>query len=210
MTEDIFVDDPIEEVLEVTEVPPNVFFEPILLTAPVEDVLVDDARVPIEDTPAVWPEFLELEFLVPVREVLRDIGLLTIELVRLVRVPALLCRLFLEAEVLPKEGSGDLEREPEDEVEVEVPFPILLGTASFPSSSSLLLAMRVGIPLPLAMAVVGWAGTIDDFVLGPRGGGPILAFEAAGLVEAFTFVTVGLGILLAIAGAGTFPRFHTL
>ena len=75
-------------------------------------------------------------------------------------VPALLCKLFLEAEVLLKEGSGDLEREPDEE---EVPFPILLGTASLPSSSSLLLAAREGILLPLAMAVVGWAGAIDDF-----------------------------------------------
>jgi hypothetical protein len=206
--EDNLEDDPVE-VLEVTEAAPKVFFEPILLTAPVEEVLVDDARVPIEDTLAVWPEFLELEIPVPVSEAL--------ELVRLVRVPALLCRLFLEAEVLPKEGSGDLEREPEDEVEVEVPFPIasMLGTASLPSSSTLasglLLALRTeGILLPLATAVVGWAGAIDDFALGPRGGGPILAFDAAGLVEAFTFVSVGLGILLATAGAGAFPRFHTL
>jgi hypothetical protein len=210
--EDILEDDPVEEVLEVTEAPPKVFFEPILLTAPVEDVLVDDVRVPIEDTPAVWPEFLELEIPVPVREALREIGPLTIELVRLVRVPKLLCRLFLEAEV-PKEGSGDLEREPDDEVEVEVPFS-MLGTASLPSSSTfasgLLLALRTeGILLPLATAVVGWAGAIDDFILGPRGG-PILAFDAAGLVEAFTFVSVGLGILLATAGAGAFPRFHTL
>ena len=52
----------------------------MLLTAPVEDVQVDDTRVPIEDSPAVWPEFLELEIPVPV-----------IELVRLVRVPTLLC-----------------------------------------------------------------------------------------------------------------------
>ena len=208
MTEENLEDDPVEEVLEVTETPPNVFFVPKLLTAPVEDVLVDDARVPIEDTPAVWPEFLELEIPVPVREELREIGPLTIELVRLVRVPALLFRLFLEAEVLPKEGSGDLEREPEGDVEV-VAFPILLGTASLPSSSSLLLVSREGILLPPAMAVVGWAGAMDDFILGPKGGGPILAFDTAGLVEAFTFVTVGLGILLAIAGAG-FPRFHTL
>ena len=54
MIEENLKDDPVEEVLEVTEAPPpKVFFEPILLTAPVEDVLVDDARVPIEDTPAV-------------------------------------------------------------------------------------------------------------------------------------------------------------
>jgi hypothetical protein len=175
----------------------------------VEDVLVDDARVPIEDTPAVWPEFLELEIPVPIREALREIGPLAIELVRLARVPALLCRLFFEAKVLPKEGSRDLERELEDEVEVEVPFPILLGTAGFsrlPSSSLL----REGILLPLAMAVVGLAGAIDDFILGPRGGGPILGFDAAGLVETFTFEIVGLGILLAIAGVGAFPRFHTL
>ena len=126
-----------------------------------EDVLVEDARVPIEDTP-VWPEFLELETPVPVKEALGEIGPLTIELERLVRIPALLCRLFLEAEVRRKEGSGDLEREPEGEVEVEVEvevaLPILLGTASLP----------------------------------------------------FTFVTVGLGISLEIAGAGAFPRFHTL
>ena len=216
MIEDTLEDDPVE-VLEVTEAPPKVFFEPILLTAPVVDVLVDDARVPIEDTPAVWPEFLEFKIPVPVREALRDIGPLAIELVRLVRVPALLCRLFLEAEVLPKEGIGDLERETEDEVEVEVPFPIvlLLGTASLPSSSTfasgLLLALRTeGILLPLATAVVGWAGAIDDFFLGPRGGGPILVFDAAGLDEVFAFVSVGLGILLAITGAGAFPRFHTL
>ena len=182
MTEDNLEDDPVEEVLDVTETPPNVFFVPKLLTAPVEDVLVDDARVPIEDTPAVWPDFLELEIAVPVRDALREIGPLTIELVRLARVPALLCKLFLEPEVLLKEGSGDLERE--------------------------LLALREGILLPLAMAVVEWAGAIDDFFLGPRGGGPILAFGTAGSVV--TFVTVGLGILLVIAGAGAFPRFHTL
>jgi hypothetical protein len=206
--EDILEDDSVEEVLEVTE--PKVFFEPILLTAPVEDVLVDDARVPIEDTPAVWPEFLELEIPVPVREALREIVPLTMELVRLVRVPKLLCRLFLEAEV-PKEGSGDLEREPDDEVEVKVPFS-MLGTASLPSSSTFaLLHFRTeGILLPLATAVVGWAGAIDDFILGPKAGGPILAFDAAGLVEAFAFVSVGLGIFLATAGAGAFPRFHTL
>ena len=68
---------------------------------------------------------------------------------------------------------------------------------------------RVPILLPLAMAVVGQAGAIDDFFLGPRDGGPILAFDSAGLVEALIFVTVGFGILLAIAGAGAFPRFHT-
>ena len=218
MTEDNLEDDPVE-VLEVTEAPPKVFFEPILLTAPVEveDVLVDDARVPIEDTPVVWPDILELEIPVPVREALRETGPLTIELVRLVRVPPLLCRLFVEVEVLPKEGSGDLEREPEDEVEEAVPFPIklLLGTASLPSSSTfasgLLLALRTeGILLPLATTVVGWAGAIDDLFLGPRGGGPILVFDATGLVEAFTFVSVGLGILLVTAGAGAFPRFHTL
>ena len=67
--------------------------------------------------------------------------------------------LFLEAKVLLKEGSRDLEQEPD---EVEVPFPILLGTASLPSSPSL-LALREGILLPLAMAVIGWAGAIDDF-----------------------------------------------
>ena len=151
------------------------------------------------------------------REALRETGPLTIELVRLARVPTLLCRLFLEAEVLPKVGSGDLERESEDEVEVEVPFPIalLLGTVNLPSSptfvSSLFLALRTeGILLPLATAVVGWAGAIDDFFSGPSGGGPILAFDAAGLVEGFKFVSVGLGILLAVAGAGAFPRFHTL
>ena len=66
----------------------------------------------------VWPEFLELVTPVPVREASRETGPLTIELERLVRVPALLFRLFLEADVLPKEGSGDLEREPEGEVEV--------------------------------------------------------------------------------------------
>ena len=210
VTEENLEDDPVEEVLEAIETPPNVFFVPKLLTAPVEDVLVDDARVPIEDIPAVWPEFLELEIPVPIREALREMGPLTIELVRLVRVPALLCRLFLEAaEVLPKEGSGDLEREPEDEVEEEEPFPILLGTASFPWPSNLLLALREGILLLLAMAVVGRAGAIDDFFLGPRGGGPIFAFGSAGLADAFTFVAVGLGILLAIAGAGAFPRFHT-
>lgn len=161
MIEDNLEDDPIEEVLEVTEAPPKVFFEPMLLTAPVEDVLVDDARVPIEDTPAVWPEFLEIPVLV--REALCvELGPLIIELVRLVRVPTLLWRLILEAEVLPKEGSGDLEREPEDEVEVEVPLHIasLLVTVSLLSSSTfasvLLLALRTeGILLPLATAVVG-------------------------------------------------------
>ena len=167
-------EDPVEEVLEATDAPPKVLLEPMLLTAPAEDVLlvVDDTRVPIEDTPAALPELLEL-----------------------------------------KEGSGDLDREPEDEVEVEVevPFPILLGIASLPSSSTfasgLLLAFRIEqILLPLATAVVEWAGAIDDFFLGARGGGPILAFDATG----FAFVSIGLGILLAIAGAGAFPRFHTL
>jgi hypothetical protein len=184
VTEENLEDDPVEEVLEVTEKAPNVFFVPKLLMAPEEDVLVDDTRVPIEDTPAVWPEFLEREIPVPIREALREIGGLTIELVRLVRVPALLCRLFFEAKVLPKEGIGDLEREPNDEVEVEVdvPSPILLGTAGFsrlPSSSLL----REGILLPLAMAVVGWAGAIDDFFLGPRGGGPILGFDKVGSLK---------------------------
>ena len=80
MIEDNLEDDPVEEFFEVTDAPPKVFFEPMLLAAPVENVLVDDTQVPIEDTPAVWSEFLELEIPVPV-----------IELVRLVRVPTLLC-----------------------------------------------------------------------------------------------------------------------
>ena len=50
----------------------------------------------------VWPEFLELVTPVPVREASRETGPLTIELERLVRVPALLFRLFLEADVLRK------------------------------------------------------------------------------------------------------------
>jgi hypothetical protein len=186
----------------------------------VEDILVvDDACVPIEDTPAVWPEFLNIP--VPVRELLRDAGRPTMELVRLVRVPALLCRLFLEVEVLPKEGIGDLDRDPEDEVEVEEPFPMVLppGMASLPSSSSaftsgVLLVLRTeGILLPLATAVVGCAGAMDDLFLGPRGGGPTLAFEVGagiGLDEGFVFTSVGLGILLVATGTGAFPRFHTL
>ena len=64
-----------------------------------------------------------------------------------------------------------------------------------------------GILLPL---VVVCADAIDDLFLEPRDEGAILDFDAAGLVEVFTFVTVGSGILLAIAGAEAFPRFHTL
>ena len=55
------------------------------------------------------------------------------------------------------------------------------------------------------MAVVGWVGAIDDsFLLNSRSKRwwTHLAFDAAGLVKTFTFMTVGLGILLAIA------RFH--
>ena len=194
-----------EEVLEVTEGPPKAFLEPILLTPPVEDILIDDTRVPIEDTPTVWPEFLES--LVPV------IGLPTAGLVRLAHVPLLLCRLFLEPE-LPKEGNGDLDRE--DEV-VFFPIVLPLGTPSLYSSStfasSLLLALRTkGILLPLATAVVGRTDAMDDLFVGPKGG-PILAFEAragTGLVEVFVFTSVGLGILLVTTGAEAFPRFHTL
>ena len=40
--EDGLEDGLVEEVLEVTETPPNVFFVPKLLTAPVKNVLVDD------------------------------------------------------------------------------------------------------------------------------------------------------------------------
>ena len=66
----------------------------------------------------MWPEFLP-----------------STELVRLARVPALLCRLFL---VVPQEGSGDLSRDPEDEVEVEVPSPVAppVGTTGLLSSAA--------------------------------------------------------------------------
>lgn len=169
-----------------------------------EDILVDDIRVPIEDTPAVWPEFLEIP--VPVREPPRDAGPPTIELVRLVRVAALLCRLFLDAEVLPKEGIGDLDR-----VEVLVP----LGTTSFPPSSAfasdLLLTLHTeGILLPLAMAVVGRAGAMDDFFAGPNAAGRVLTFVGRGTCLVGAFGGVVLGILPEATGAGTFPRFHTL
>ena len=49
-TEDNLEDDPVEEVVEAIEARPNVFFAPKLLTVPVEDILADDVRVPIEDT----------------------------------------------------------------------------------------------------------------------------------------------------------------
>ena len=42
--------DPVAEDLEVTEAPPKGLFEPILLTPPVEDILVDDTHVPIENS----------------------------------------------------------------------------------------------------------------------------------------------------------------
>ena len=142
----------------------------------------------------MWPLFLEIP--VPVREPLRDTGPPITELVRFARVPALLCRLFLEVEVPLKEGSGDLDRE--DEIEVLVPFLIalLLGIARLPSSPvfafGLWLELRTeGILLPLATAVVGRAG-------------------ASGLIDVSTFVTVGLEILLGATGVGAFPRFHTL
>ena len=89
-TEDNFEDEPVEEVLEVTKASPNIFFVPKLFTTLVEDVPVDDARPPIEKFLTVWPEFLELELPVPVREALHEIGPLTMELVRLERVPTLL------------------------------------------------------------------------------------------------------------------------
>ena len=188
--------------LDVLEALPTAFFSPRLPTplppVPVADTRAAESLVPTEDT--LVAEILDLP--VPATELKRL---------------ALLCKLFrpepvpmleddARVDMVPKEGSGDLERERVEEA--MEPAWVVEGTAG-----PFCFTTRTGgtrPPLPLALAFVGLAGATEDFLVDTRDGGPIFSFPFTSGSGLGAGAAVGLGIPLWTAVAGALPRFQTL